>query len=333
MSTESRIPTGKELVTSIPLFNFMSDIEEADLGAGMKLHRLPNQSDDMLRASISTFLGEHRPPSVLMPDFGITTVASAGGRPVTGVAIVGEAQLFVTALRLHKAGDVMATLAVESLTGTLRLEFERGEDDPKWYTPTATFNRELLPQRNVLTYTLLASELPQVLRLRDHLRQLGLGSQQGALSTPLRRLDRSYMRETGEDMVIDLTIALESSLLRGVRDELRYRLAMRGAALLAPEKTAGETAAFLLATYEVRSLIVHEGLDLSEGSILKILGRLDPPIDFRDLPQRVQDIVRQILKSYVDRLVHGASINDVNAQLDRQITDSLTSAAYNATTE
>jgi len=73
------------------------------------------------------------------------------------------------------------------------------------------------------------------------------------MSIPLRRFNQAYGRQSGEDTIIDLTIALESSLLPNTREELQYRLSMRGAALLTSLRDPLETQALLKTMYDFRA--------------------------------------------------------------------------------
>src|SRR5216684_2539896 len=81
-----------------------------------------------------------------------------------------------------------------------------------------------------LAYELHESDTSTLQELVKALQQLrsaqprGKLSIYGDLSVALRRFNQSYERETPEDQIIDLTIALESTLLGDLRDELKYRL-------------------------------------------------------------------------------------------------------------
>jgi hypothetical protein len=51
---------------------------------------------------------------------------------------------------------------------------------------------------------------------RSYVQHTHRSSQPAGLRLALNRFDQSHTRESGEDMVVDLTIALESTLLAGV---------------------------------------------------------------------------------------------------------------------
>jgi hypothetical protein len=129
----------------------------------------------------------------------------------------------------------------------------------------------------------------------------------GGLSVSLRRFNQAYTRDNDEDRVLDYTIALESCLLQGIREELRYRLSVRGAALVSGRADPVETQAKLSQIYEVRSGIVHEGRSPTDLTIGKVCN----------------DMLRLILRCYIDRLAAGESVKSINQDLDRQLVLSL----------
>lgn len=149
----------------------------------------------------------------------------------------------------------------------------------------------------------------------------------GDMTLPLRRFNQSYHRTLPEDQIIDLTVALESSLLfREKGEELSYRLSLRGAALLAPAGAwePEKSQALLKVMYDIRSKIVHDGRLLSdlEKDIKK---KLQPVgISPREFPQQCEDIVRDVLKAYALRKeATGQSIEQINEALDKFIVQSL----------
>src|SRR6266436_5573922 len=102
----------------------------------------------------------------------------------------------------------------------------------------------------------LLQELVKALQQLRLAQSRGVSALYGDLSVGLRRFNQSYERRIPEDQIIDLTIALESTLLADRDEELTYRLAVRGAALLADVGTPWEPRkgrALLTTMYDVRS--------------------------------------------------------------------------------
>ncbi len=186
------------------------------------------------------------------------------------------------------------------------------------------------PSSIPLAYELHESDIALLQELVKALQQLRLAQSRGVsalygdLSVGLRRFNQSYERRIPEDQIIDLTIALESTLLADRDEELTYRLAVRGAALLADVGTPWEPRkgrALLTTMYDVRSRIVHGGLQLSDQYILKKIRKLG--MQSQDFLQQCEQIVRDVLKAYVQRGAKGQSVELVNQELEARIVDGL----------
>lgn len=189
--------------------------------------------------------------------------------------MLDEIRDIVTALRLLQAGDVGITIYLE-----------RGTDDP----PHGGFPSMGIPaaglsdfrvRRHGTTYILDEARIPAACQLIKDLQQLNGRSHRGGLEVTLSRFNQSYSRDFPDDRIIDLTIALESCLLAAIRSqtELKYRFALRGAALLANTRRPQETNALLSALYNARSSIVHEGKHLFEQTSTSLAG-LEPKSSF-----------------------------------------------------
>ena len=85
-----------------------------------------------------------------------------------------------------------------------------------------------------------------------------LSSQDHYLRLPAQRLVDAGSRNRPDDAIIDYSIGLEALLTTGIRDELRYRFALRGATIRGWE--GGDKQSLfekLRSFYDVRSSIVH----------------------------------------------------------------------------
>src|SRR5205085_3330245 len=100
----------------------------------------------------------------------------------------------------------------------------------------------LLPAHTYGRYDLTDQLLVPVVTLYQKLRTLRAGKTPNPLMYSLRRFNLSYSREHADDILVDLAIALEGSLLAGEQTEIRYKLAHRGAALLRSQRDPHETA-------------------------------------------------------------------------------------------
>jgi hypothetical protein len=176
------------------------------------------------------------------------------------------------------------------------------------------------------SYVLELDDVPHVRALVQRVRTV---KQEGkGLHVALRRFNQSYVRELLEDRVTDLAVALDSSVLAGQTSELRFRLKLRGTSLLAhTARQPRQTRDLLEALYDTRSQIVHEGALLSDLTARRGPGRrlraaVQPVIGQQVLTtQKIvlvwEDLVRDILREYVERLAAAPVRTDVKTVNDR----------------
>lgn len=114
----------------------------------------------------------------------------------------------------------------------------------------------------------------------------------------LSRFNRQYSRSQLEDRLIDAVIALESIYLKGIRDELRFRMALRATDHLGGNDADKRQSVFDLvsAAYSMRSGLVHGSTDdirqireFKRGEWVTVFEFLE------DLTGLVRDALRSIL--------------------------------------
>ena len=215
----------------------------------------------------------------------------------------------ITALRLLKPGPVGA-----------RLHHQR-EVGPVLH-PSASMSsltEFLLPEHSFGTYRLLQTDVDGFTRLYQLLYgQFGV-ARFASMVFCLRRFNLSYTRDHLDDRIIDLVIALEGTLLFGAFQELRNRLSLRGATLLRRQRPPHAVYRDLRDLYDVRSKIVHSGKALEElatdGDIR--MGR--GPSGLEGYVREVEQLVREVLLAYVERVASGTGVAAVNEMLDREL--------------
>jgi hypothetical protein len=118
----------------------------------------------------------------------------------------------LTALRLYKEGDVGAPCYFEAeVVPGIRKQFVDSMTIGDEHTARST--RGGMPARSLIRmYRLEKRETREVARLARTLQSAANHRHLDALSIAIRRLHQSYQRDRGEDRIIDLTVALESSL-------------------------------------------------------------------------------------------------------------------------
>jgi hypothetical protein len=217
----------------------------------------------------------------------------------------------VLALRLLKAGDV----GIRAYFDRLQIRLLQGG-----YTTAGSTGMWPGTEWGRRPYELALADVPTLLSLYEQLTRLERARRLTTLDTALRRFQLTYTRLADEDRLIDLTIALECTLLYGIRDELSYRLAMRGAALLAAERDPEETYRFLRSMYEARSAVVHEGKHLRDVAKNKEIGGRP----YHEAVEELESIVRATLRALLAALERGeSSLRQIADALDTQLVRSL----------
>ncbi len=314
----------------VPLTHFEADLDAEDSGIPLGEHLWLAPFTPETKSALWNVHARSGLASVMPPPLDFATVSKAtwcltgtelyprGGEPRPSQAAAEVADL-VTAFRLLKGGGIAAPVTAMRCetpspwqSGWLSYGVPGGRHD---WTPTPTYRLE-------------EADIPEARALVTNLRQLTLRSHQGGLAVALRRFNQAYARDwlTGsEDRIIDLTIALESTLLADVQDELQYRLALRGAAILSDTRAPSETRLLLETIYKVRSKIVHEGRQLAELSTL--ISRIPVPSNEADgFARMCEDTVREVLRTYVRSAALGKTPKTVNAELDKRIVQGMTNA-------
>jgi hypothetical protein len=170
------------------------------------------------------------------------------------------------------------------------------------------------------------ADVSEVQTFVEILRRCDARQDRHGLDVVLRRFNQSYSRDYYEDRLIDLTIALESTLLADIDDpktDLKYRFVLHGAALLAGRRNPQEVHAFLRTMYDARSAVVHSGKSLSDMKPKNLAG-----LEWRAFTQACEDMTREILAQYVRELQArpGSSVKDITKGLEALIVQGLGSA-------
>ena len=300
---------------AIPLINLSSEIVPLSFGR-FRLTSLSDQEKsrlwgrgfinvqmirfvDLLRAAVKLdYSGMHEKALPMM--FG----QFAEGQLVHELTV--EAGHLVTAFRLLKSGDVGAPIYVH-----IEGDTPAGMGTQIHYQTSDN----LLPE----CFELHASDVPMVQETFAALQTADANGKLSSLDVALRRFNLSYARRDTDDKVIDFAIAFEATILHGLKDELRYRLALRTAALLRAKYDPAWTHAFMKQFYDVRSLVVHEGIRLHEAVKKKV------KLPMADFVAQSADLLRATLREYIRAAATGKSIQEVTDELDHSIAASLKS--------
>jgi len=304
----------------LPILNFISDIQHEQLiGKYFQLAPFPPEEKSTFWNNWGLSSSLTMSPIDLMTfnsvkyKFAGTLFQERGGSYEENADFDSEMRDIITALRLFKVGDIGApTRFIRGKTLVGASEFTESS------SPS-----DLQIRRFGTTYELDEQELPKIIEIFSFLQSLNLQKQRKGLAVALRHFNQAYGRDTEEDQVIDFVIALESTLLADIDDELKFKFTLRGAALLAEIRKPSETRLILDTMYKVRSQIVHNGRQLSDlqGLIQKIPQELQP----YSFAKCCEGVVRDVLRVYVNRLATNRQvITAINTDLENQVFNSIT---------
>lgn len=223
--------------------------------------------------------------------------------------IVNEVSDVVLALRILKAGDVFPGAYYDQVVSRVAGPGRSGGILAEWRP---------LPKQPA-EYVLLDSDVQPLRELLANINESRSQRTWSNLSIALRRFQLTYNRSNFEDQVIDLTIGLESTLLFGLKDELKYRLSLRGAYLLREEISPEKSVQLLRKLYDIRSGIVHEGKSLQSFATKTGIAGMSPD----QFVSAVLDWYRCMLKVLIPQLAGGSTLRTVVDSLDGAVIESL----------
>jgi hypothetical protein len=244
-------------------------------------------------------------------------VTSSEARAVgAGVeAEIEEAARAVLALRLAAEGDVSPIGAIHTPLA------------PSIWRSSALvqfqgYTRRFLTQRPARPSKLTPEVLREAREIHGELLKIEQDTKEPGLKLPLRRFEQTYAREWLEDVIVDLAIVLESTLLVDVPgEELKYRTALRGSALLRNIFDPEDTMLLLRRLYDVRSAIVHRGVQLGDIAGKKSFNWLTVESFLPEAENRV----RSVLRKFVRECAAGGTVHTVADRLEREILSVLAS--------
>lgn len=217
----ARLTQEADVLITMPLKGFSSDVVPVQLGDGIAIERLTgNDKTSLWQSDVITEM--FTKSEFAETHFALRTRARVPKARAHSRAEAANFKYVLTALRLMASGRLTAPAIVSEEVPRKGIYGIAGARAMKSGAQISF----VAPQG----YKLQAPMVPDLLGIYGHLVKLHKGT--SGIELPLRRFNQSYERIADEDKVIDLAIALESSLLFGIKDELKFRLAVRGATLL-----------------------------------------------------------------------------------------------------
>jgi hypothetical protein len=308
----------------VPLINFESAVKAYDFQNGVSLEQLTQQEANVLGTPY--LIGETSHSNRSRTTFKLQRCYKPSESPITKGIGPHEHELHqelfdvVTALRLHKAGDVAVPVYIE-LNPTDERQWEAGGF---WGQGKRLGLAYEFKEEDLRPVTNLATEITRARSTGDK-----------RLNLALLRFGDTYGRNRSEDALIDGHIALESCLTPDSTAELGYRLALRGAALVAQRHPPAETRLLLNMAYNARSKLVHQGWSLQDcfddKKFLKGIERYEKLSERKLLAANFGDqflaLVRDILKTVIQLLsTSGTGVLGLIEAVDDVIAKALKSA-------
>lgn len=313
------MPTWSEV--TIPLIGFTSSINQADIIDGFKICAFSNESKNKFfneTQSISFFYQEI---DFLRITHYLTVDCKQDGNneEQTGLSIkVDYKQDEHTGLPIKNAEDIITGLRLlkEGLIGARAVFFfkhPRRKNNQQTSSGMDDFNVVAPDGR----YKFLDTDINALIEIVKHLKEVQKKHDK-YLNIALRRFNLSYTRNLPEDRLIDLTISLESTVLAKERDELKYRLALRGSFLLRNIRIPEETNNVLKKMYDIRSAVVHNGSTIND--FFKKDGKIAQLYSNREFLYIAENVTREILREYVQRsILENKDIPSINKEIDKQL--------------
>jgi len=297
------VPASQTRIVVIPLLNFESDVEPLQLSDELELTRFSSELKTYFWSSLDWISGFYRIGEFAHSNWMLTgTISAASGVPIDTMPLVRQATLAITSMRLGAPGHV-GTRAALSAAPPPSSPSHRG----------GTGINDLDVSRHSSTYRFSSGLVRQVLETFAQLREADDSGRLRELALSLRRFNQSYERERLEDQIIDLTIALESSILFGTHEELSHRLAMRAAVLLWGQVPSDDTFSLIRHVYKVRSKIVHAGMSVREQAAQR---KKDGDLTPDQLVEALREVTSKVLLTYLANIAAKRSLEDINNSLD-----------------
>ncbi|HEU4881965.1 MAG TPA: hypothetical protein VFT45_06970 [Longimicrobium sp.] len=287
----------------VPILNFESQLEQINFTDNLRIRRMSNEEKAAFWSPMDSNLSAYHIPQLQEVSFLAEANYVAPRAIGSSTIMIPSLKQLLTALRLAQGGDVGALAFRDTLLPSFVSRSYASGQLPDYWLPT-----DIRPPRYVLNTDAATS----VLELFGLLTRAKANGRISDLDTSLRRFNQHYSRRFDEDKILDLTIVLESTLLFGDNNELSYKVALRGAALLKDQVPPADVFRLLRDLYKARSAIVHNGLD---SRAIEKKG-YTAGMSVGDFVTAVAQCVRIVLARYLQAIDIGGSVRKVTESLD-----------------
>ena len=281
-----------------PVWNFESEVNEIDLGEGLKIKAITTDEFIMLQRLARSYTNSFsfNPISIndiLSIKFVIEEEYEADPS-ILGGNSNRKTEMLITALRTNKLGALHYDMSIQKskfwkVCGGLVI-LGRSQTKNLFGTP----------------YKLSASEASTFKAFWSSFKKFNL-NQHKFLEVAIKRLNYSYDRSKAEDKVIDSFVALEAMFLTGSeKSELSYRLSVRIATFLGnSSEDKNHIFSDIRKAYKTRSDIVHGDSAVNQS-------------DIAEISPKIEEYTRRSLKRFLE-LLSSKSYSSIIDSIDSNI--------------
>jgi hypothetical protein len=226
-------------------------------------------------------------------------------------SIMPSVETALLTIRLMKEEGVFPLCIIDSLKYSYIGTSGSTSLPESWYVPASQLRNFTISGEDATSLQEMYARLSR-LKSNNNLIHIDVG---------IRRFEMASYRANDDDKLVDITIALESLLLYNEKDELKYRLALRGACALRATYPPSVSSKMLRKIYDIRSGIVHSGKNLS--SFTNANGLIDGLLPGQFLSQALS-WTRQLIVHYISLLDQGETLQKITSTLDNTILEGMT---------
>lgn len=301
----------------INLLGYESDIDFVKLSDDICIKRLSAED----KTNMANFCFILNTPGLSLDDISATKFTIEAKKQYGKKSIVSHSELINTATNVLTALRLLQTGTVVGGGALIGNSINEGFIEYNGISSIVDFYQLKFGFPPINSYKLEGDKIEGLINIFNNLQIISNEKASSDLDLAIRRYNQSYSRSNPEDRIIDLTIALESTLLHTEQTELKHRLGLRGALLLNAKRNPKKTYDLLSSIYDVRSTIVHDGKHFGQKDVVKNVRRTG--LDLESFLTETEQVVREVLVEYLNGLANNRSMSEICKYLETEIINNL----------
>lgn len=284
----------------IPLINFTMESSQIELPHNYRIERFRSEEKNLVWQSIQ-WVNFVSIDSFENCQFKLSKITSSD----ENIDVSKEISCILTSMRLIQNQEIAAPFIFFGKEHLGRIQGNNSSSNPEFRIPEYALRCVSLPM-----YTLENTKVNKLIELIDLFLKLQKDYKLKEIETALKWFNNSYNFEEYETKIIHYAIVLESTLLYGIKEELKYRLAVRGSVLLRETHNPDEVYRILKEFYDARSIIVHDGLSLDKAIKAEKIDTFKLNVD---------QIIRDIIINLIIQLNQNTNLKNIIECLEEKI--------------